>query len=305
MDNPITQLLDTVGQIQGTVRAIQAGLDLGKRLEQTIRDWAYAPLKGSLHFILDTTSAQTGGAFTSDLTIQQWEPLVQNLSEAALVVIVVWAFYRVMFAHGSFTQYTARIMLPRFVVAFVVIHYSLPLLQGAVDLSNKLSEAVVAVSMQAKLMTMVEQWGREMGLTAGLGAVVTLSLVVGFLLLTFVYTVRYALLVVLAILAPLAALLLVLPETKRYAHEWGSLFVTTLLMQPLQLFILGVGLSLEKNGSSPLRHGFALAALWMCFKVPGALRTASAVGGHAESFVHRHAAQLARAATKAAVKVAV
>lgn len=301
----ITQLLESLAQIQGTVRQIQAGLDFGIRLERTIRDWVLAPLTNSLRFIVDTTSAQSGGPFTSDQTIQQWEPLVQALSETALVVVVTWAFYRVMFAHGSFTQYTARIMMPRFVVAFVVIHFSLSLLQGAVDLSNKLSQAVVAVSLQSDLRSMVDQWGREMSLEAGLGPLVALSLLVGFLLLSFVYTVRYALLVVLAILAPLAALLLVLPETKRYAHEWGSLFVTTLLMQPLQLFVLGVGLSLEKYGSSPLRHAFALAALWMCFKVPGALRTASAVGSHAESFVHRHAAQLARAATKAAVKAAI
>jgi hypothetical protein len=301
----LEQLLTFVAQIQAGLRQIQAGLDFGARLERTIREWVLAPLRGSLHFIIDTTSAQSGGSFTADRTIQHWEPLVEALSEAALVAVVAWAFYRVMFAHGSFTQYTARIMLPRFVVAFVVIHFSLPLLQGAVDLSNRLSEAVVAVSLQSDMRGMVDQWGREMSLEGGLGPVIALSLLVGFLLLTFVYTVRYALLVVLAILAPLAALLLVLPETKRYAHEWASLFVTTLLMQPLQLFVLGVGLSLEEYGSSPLRHAFALAALWMCFKVPGALRTASAVGSHAESFVHRHAAQLARAATKAAVKAAV
>lgn len=294
MDDFLKQLADLVRM----VGEIRAGLDVGARLEKAILEWALGPLRGGLHFLIDTTSAQSGGPFTGDGTIERWEPLVQALSTSALVVVVAWAFYRVMFAHGTFTQYTARVMLPRFVVAFVVINFSRPLLQGAVDFNNRLSEAVAGTTLRTDLLQMVEQWGKEASPEPGLGPVVALALVVGFLLLTFVYVVRYALLVVLTILAPLAALLLVLPETKRYAHEWGSLFVTTLLMQPLQLFVLGVGLSLEATGTSPLRHGFALAALWMCFKVPGALRMASSVGSHAESAVHRHMAQLARAAGK-------
>ena len=297
---PLPDPLGQMSEVLALLRAIQAGLDVGARLESTLLDWVHAPLRGALHFIVDTTSAQSGGPFTSDQTIRAWEPLVEGVAEAALAVVVAWAFYRLMFAHGSFTQYTARILMPRFVVAFGVIHYSQPLLQGAVDLSNRLSAAVIGASLHSDLLRMVEQWAREASPEPGLGPVVALSLLTGFLLLSLVYTVRYALLVVLAILAPVAALLLVLPETKRYAHEWASLFLTTLLMQPLQLFVISIGLGLEEHGSSPLRHGFALAALWICFKVPGALRTASSVGSHAESMVHSRVAKLAKAATKLA-----
>ena len=110
--------------------------------------------------------------------------------------------------------------------------------------------------------------------------------------------VRFALLVILTILGPAAALLFVLPETHRYAREWMAMFVTTLLMQPLQLLILVIGLGMEGDDTTVLRHGFALAALWMCFKVPGALHSAASVGTHAHGIAKHQAERALHEATK-------
>jgi hypothetical protein len=82
---------------------------------------------------------------------------------------------------------------------------------------------------------------------------------------------RYAALVILAITAPLAGLMFMLPETHHLSKMWASHFSTNLLMQPFQLFVLAIGFGLERNGVTPVHHLFALAALLIALKVPGAL----------------------------------
>ncbi len=237
--------------------------------------------------------------FTTDPTVARFEPLVQAAADAALVLVAIWAFYRVMWGHGIFTQFTARIMLPRIVLAALLINLSTRLVQGAIDFENAICMSVERLAGSTlDFGRMVGVWGNDLAPGPPLGPAVVLVLLGGFVLLAISYAVRYALLVLLAILAPLAALTMVLPETHHYAREWASLFVSTLLMQPMQLLILTIGLDLELSTPSPIRHGFALAALWMCFKVPGALHSASTVGSHAGSFARRHALKLAHAAAK-------
>jgi hypothetical protein len=109
-----------------------------------------------------------------------------------------------------------------------------------------------------------------------------LILLAGYGVLALAYVVRYALLVLLAITAPIAALLFVLPETHHYARKWGSLFVSSLFMQPLQLLILAVALRLETSAATgPVQHLYPLAALWLCFKVPGTLHVTSTIASQA------------------------
>jgi hypothetical protein len=97
------------------------------------------------------------------------------------------------------------------------------------------------------------------------------------------YLIRYTILIVLAITAPLAGLLFTLPETHHVAKQWSSMFLTNLLMQPMQLFVLAIGFALERDGYTPVHHLFALAALLVVFKVPGAMGGAEKVAHKLES----------------------
>src|SRR5258708_4790048 len=92
-------------------------------------------------FILSTTDFETGGDFVNSVAIQRFEPKVQLVADAALVLIALWASYRIMWGHGLFTQYTARILLPRLFMAAVLINFALPLIQMAVGAANVMSEA--------------------------------------------------------------------------------------------------------------------------------------------------------------------
>jgi len=235
-------------------------------------------------FILQTTDFESTRDFTANATIQAFEPKVQLVANAALVVVAVWASYRIMWGHGLRSLYTARILLPRLLMSVVLVNFALPLMQAVVDASNVASDTIY------KFGTIPDMgvWWNGIGLEsiADLPQILTTAaLVSGYDVLAVVYVIRYTILVVLAITAPLAGLLFTLPETHHMAKQWSSLFMTNLLMQPAQLFVLAIGFAMENNGLTPVHHLFALATLLVLFKVPGALGGSEKVAHKLETTV--------------------
>jgi len=239
-------------------------------------------LKVWFGLILHTTDFETGHDFTTNSTIQTFEPTVQLVADGALTLVVIWASYRVMWGHGLRSQLTARIMLPRLFMSAVLINFSLPLVQALVQASNAACDAIQSFGTLPDW----QNWLQNLLLDPSAGPlqiVATAVLVVGYDVLGIAYLIRYTILIVLAITAPLAGLLFTLPETHHVAKQWGSLFMTNLLMQPIQLFVLAIGFALERNGYTPVHHLFALAALLVVFKVPGAMGGAEKVAHKLES----------------------
>jgi hypothetical protein len=236
-------------------------------------------LKVWFDFVLRTTDFETGRDFINNATVQRFEPLVQIAADSALVIVAAWASYRIMFSHGMRTQYTARILLPRLFMAAVLINFSLPLLQAVIAASNALCEGILSFGT----INDPTSWWSGFANAPNAAAwqiVTTAALAAGYDVLAITYLIRYAILIVLAITAPLAGLLFTLPETHHWSKVWASYFATNLLMQPAQLFVLAIGFALENGGRTPVHHLFALAALLIVFKVPGAL-------GGAEKAAHK------------------
>jgi len=232
--------------------------------------------------ILHTTDFETGRDFIANSTIQAIEPKVQLIANAALTLVAIWASYRIMWGHGLRSQFTARILLPRLLMSAVLINFALPLVQAAVLSSNVICDAIQSFGMLPDW----ENWLHNFRLDPSAGVlqiVATAVLIVGYDVLGVAYLIRYTILIVLAITAPLAGLLFTLPETHHLAKQWGSLFMTNLLMQPMQLFVLAIGFALERGGYSPIHHLFALAALLVVFKVPGAMASSEKVAHKLES----------------------
>jgi hypothetical protein len=230
-------------------------------------------------FILSTTNFETGKEFISNSTIQ---PSVQYLADVALVLVAMWGSFRIMWGHGLRSQYTARILLPRLLMGAVLINFSQPLMQMVVEASNTVCGALQSFAT----FDDPRVWWTNFAInpTAGTWEIVTTgALAVGYDVLAIAYLVRYAILIVLAITAPIAGLLFALPETHHLSKMWASHFTTNLLMQPIQLFVLSVGFALEKDGVTPVHHLFALASLLIVFKVPGALGGSAKVAHKLES----------------------
>ena len=251
-----------------------------------------APLAGIVtHFLFSTTDVLGGpGPFTQSVAIGRFQPTAVVIADAALAAAVIWGSYHIMFSHGMRTLYTVRILLPRLLLAIVLTNFSLPLLQSVIDANNALCSAVLGIGIGFEPARLLEA-NRDLASGPGLSLLVAAALFGGYGVLAVAYALRYSLLVVLAITAPLAALAFVLPDTHHYARRWGSLLVATLFMQPLQLLVLQVGLQLDLATPSwnPARHLFALATLLIAFKVPGALSSTSTAGTHALSMAKHYA----------------
>jgi len=250
-------------------------------------------------FILSTTDFETGGDFVAGSTIQTFEPRVQVVANAALVVIALWASYRIMWGHGLFTQYTARILLPRLFMAAVLINFAMPLFQMGVMAANAVSHSVQSFAVTDDMTTFVAGLKRGDSSTGTWEIVTTAVLAGGYGVLAIAYLVRYAVLIVLAITAPLAALLFMLPETNHLSKMWTSHFATNLFMQPAQLFVLTIGFTLERDGITPVHHLFALASLLIVFKVPGALGGSEKAAHKVQSTVHSAFKEIAHAMARA------
>lgn len=288
-------LLDAVSRIEGWLWPLVHPTAV---VSAVLNDSLGLLLKVWFGFILRTTDFETGGDFTRNVTIQRFEPTVQLVADSALVLVAIWASYRIMWGHGARTQFTARVLLPRLFMSAILINFSLPLFQLVVQASNAACDAIQSFGTIPDWTT----WWRNFELDEASGTwqvITTAVLVAGYDVLGVAYVIRYTILIVLAITAPLAGLLFTLPETHHMAKLWSSIFISNLLMQPAQLFVLSIGFALENGGHSPLHHLFALAALLVVFKVPGALGGAEQAAHRLESVVHAGLKGLEHAAAKA------
>jgi len=281
------------------LNAIRQAVDLAGNVRWFVAHNGEAVITALRGFVFQTTNPLVPGAgFTTVGPIQSFTPLTQGAADATLTAVITYAGYRMMWGRTTVrSQFVLRVLIPRLLLAVLLINFTVPLVQAAVDLSNALS-ASVAIATHAQILADVRDFAVD-GALAGLQGLVMIVLFAAYAVLGFAYIVRFALLVVLTILAPIASLLFVLPETRRYAREWVSLFVPTLLMQPLQLLILAVGLALDGYSDIPVRHLFTLAAVFITFKVPGALHTATLLGTRASSFARRHISHAVHAAARA------
>jgi hypothetical protein len=272
----VKALLEELGRIDGLLWPL---VHPEKVVAALLDDSLGLLLKVWFGFILRTTDFETGRNFTENVTIGRFEPSMQLVADAALALVVVWASYRIIWGHGVRTQYAVRALLPRLLMGTVLINFALPLFQVAIEASNTLCDTIRGFGTIPDWHTWWTNYALDQ--THGVWQVITTgALVLGYDVLAVTYLVRYAILIVLAITAPLAGLLFTLPDTHHFAKLWGSVFVTNLLMQPAQLFVLAVGFALENGGHTPVHHLFALASLLIVFKVPGAL-------GGAEKTAHK------------------
>lgn len=258
-------------------------------LIQTVLGWA-GPLANDAvwmfgSFVLitaDPTHTQT--PLTQMAVIQHLVPFTQAIGDAGLTAAVIWAAYREIWAGGqsSSSRISLRRVVPRLALSALLINTCLPLIQLVIDTDNAICHAIVNVTEFSAQAFLSHELTADVGVPTA-GSFVAAVLVVAYVLLGLSYILRFALLVLLTVLAPLAALLFVLPETQHWSHRWASLFIAALFSQPLQLLVLALGLSLDAYMSLPVGHLFALAAVLICFRIPGALHSTSSIGRRAIS----------------------
>jgi hypothetical protein len=269
---------------------------------ETGRDDLYRVLDRYLFTTVDTT--HRGAPFTANPNLRRLNIGLALAGDVLLAAVLTFASLRSMFERSLHAKYSLKVMLPRALLAVVLMHGSLVLMQMGIDLNNAMAH--VAVYLGDGLGgTAGTPWASPLSpssisditLSADLfHAVFAIALLIAVVILVFAYVVRTALLSILLVTAPLAALGTALPETRGYAHTWLRLFLTSLFMQPIQLIVLRVSMVMAfSEGSGIFATLYALATLWIMLKVPGAMSTAA----HMETKARTYGHELVRHATKA------
>jgi hypothetical protein len=171
----------------------------------------------------------------------------------ALVMVIAQAL-----GFEAMDAYTVKKVLPRILIAVIGISLSYQLIQFSIQIANDLGVAV-----QSLIYGSFKGLGGNIaigGATAGIGGLVLVGavafLVVGGLLATlvfvgtavvaafaafFVIVLRQILIIFLAILAPVAIAMYILPGTEKLWKMWRNTYVKALLMFPLIAGIIAVG----------------------------------------------------------------
>lgn len=259
-------------------------------------------------YLFTTVDPASGHALTANATVVRLNGTMAVAADVLVAAIVLFASLRSMFEHQSMRpRYTLKVVLPRLLVAVALVHGSIYFLQMAIDLNNAIG--AVALSAGGRLGLDNVPWSMSLDPAAVQSiqvsqdlfhAVFAVGLVVALVILALSYVVRTALLEVLIVIAPLACLCTVLPDTRPYARHWLRLLVVTVFMQAVQLIVLRVATATAfATGDAIAGSLYALATLWIMLKVPGALHSASHIEYRAHSLSRQVERSVKRALTPA------
>jgi hypothetical protein len=242
-----------------------------------------AALSGLLQAILGGPQGvifQTPPEFTFQLgpVVGAWNAM-RLIAEAGLALVVVVAGYELMFGHhiGLPSMGPAQVV-PRVILGFILIHFSLDWSSGLLQLNNALSHMLLG--------QVPTDWGVRPGANDLGAAVVWLIEIVMMLLLALSMWLRIALLDVLLPLGPLMLLLWTSPLTSDWGEWWLGLFSSTALVQFFQDIALWLGSQTLAAGGQNASQGIgnrllAFALLLLVFRIPQLMPAMAASGGTA------------------------
>ena len=189
-----------------------------------------------------------------------WKNMVALAETMFLLVFLVIIFATMTQQDiGFFDQYTIKKVLPRLVIAAILVQASFLIVGFMIDIGNVLG-AGVGTLLQAALPSQNQAeignafknlvggaTGAVLGITAAMGvaswmavgpllASLALSLLVVFLVLGL----RYLLIAILIVVAPLAMVAWVLPNTRKWAGNWMELMLRLIMMYPIIIGIITI-----------------------------------------------------------------
>ena len=201
--------------------------------------------------------------------------VIRNIANVSFVI----AFLIIIFSqltNMGVSNYGVKKMIPRLIIAAILVNVSYWICAIAVDLSNVFGASMLTIfdSVEGSIkpaeikdspFSTSEGWegitgivlagGAGIALYVGLSALVPALLAVAIAILTVfvVLTLRQALIVLLIVVAPLAFVAYLLPNTEEWFTKWRKLFITLLLMYPIIAALFGASAlasAIIMNGAS-------------------------------------------------------
>jgi hypothetical protein len=183
---------------------------------------------------------------------------VRYIALALLVIIGLMMIVSQTFSVGIFDAYTIRKLAPRMAIAIVLISLSWPLLKLMVDLSNAMGVAVrtlmytafsgsggidSAIGINSEVSGAVAVGGIALGVGLGVLGLLSFALtgLVSALIALAVLVFRKILVIFLVVMAPLAIISFILPNTQKLWKMWSDNFIKALLVFPIIAGFIAIG----------------------------------------------------------------
>jgi hypothetical protein len=251
---------------------------IGQAMLEAIRgfvDWALGMGGSSLNFVTRTPAE---GTYDSP-TVRSLYDFSRAIVNVALAVVVMWGGFNVIIKEHTRSPYhEAMELLPRVILAALAANLTIEFARMLIDINNALAAGVGDVGLPGYDQATPQQEGLALIFTAVAYGIVAI-------LLVFQMLMRLALLAMLIVLGPIAALLWVLPQTQQWTRWWTDLFVITVFQQAVQVMVLALGTALMVEltpgsvSNALLTMLLGLAVCWLTLKVPSLLRSARSQAG--------------------------
>jgi hypothetical protein len=239
---------------------------------------------------------------------QVWNNM-RNLAISFIVIVGLLMVIGTAVEVGPFDPYTVKKVMPRLLVAVIVISLSWPLVIFLIDASNSLGLTIKGLIQQPfedilnkpLQFSGGQQWAAAAGIAGAgvaLGIVGLLSFVatafLGVALAFLVLVLRQILVILLAIIAPIAIAMYILPNTQKAGKAWWDLFARALLVFPIIAAFIATGrvfaaITVANSGGSPgTIEGFIafFAYYGPYFALPFAFRLAGGAVAQIGGFVN-------------------
>jgi hypothetical protein len=200
------------------------------------------------------------GSSGSNPTLDAWSAMRSIANVAFVIVFLIIIFSQI--TSVGITNYGIKKLLPRLIIAAILVNISYYICQIAVDISN-----ILGYSLQSFLAGLAPNAANP-GLGAGLGSghdwtsiaggiiavgagvaiawaslavliPALLAAIVALIMILFILTARQALIILLIVISPLAFVAFLLPNTSDWFKKWQKAFTAMLMLFPIVALVFG------------------------------------------------------------------
>lgn len=210
----------------------------------------------------DKTAKNQDGTLMGTATYDAWQSMRSIANVAFVITFLIIIFSQI--TSVGITNYGIKKMLPRLIIAAILVNLSFFVCQIAVDLSNILGNSLKgllegispnAVAWGKTTEGSLNATGIAGGILTGTVAVgvalwafwgalamfipVILAVVVVVVMTLFILVARQAIIILLIVISPLAFVAFLLPNTEQWFKKWQTTFTAMLLLFPIISLVFG------------------------------------------------------------------
>ncbi len=216
--------------------------------------------------VLDTKQAPADYKWVVDSW--KWILVLTNL----FLVVILLFLGIVNILHIQYDTYAIKKMLPLLIIGVILANFSLLIMRMLVDAANILTTSFLgqdpsaASSLITKLINTVKITDQQHAMLGDWGTVGVLLLAVlfgafamiAFVILGVMFYIRFASIILLAIVAPLAFVMLAFPPTQGIFKQWWSWATKMTFMKPISFFLLYLASMIKSSGADVTITGWLI-----------------------------------------------